>query len=88
MVVGAPPFVAANALALAARQATEDPLPPRSREPSVPPADDVAPVVRKKKVKRSEPLPSEGSGLLVSETRREKTMEPELPTIVVDDDDS
>ncbi len=37
MVVGAPPFVAANALALAARQATEDPLPPRSREPSVPP---------------------------------------------------
>jgi hypothetical protein len=53
-----------------------------------PPADDVAPVVRKKKVKRSEPLPSEGSGLLVSETRREKTMVTELPTIVVDDDDS
>ncbi len=53
-----------------------------------PPADEVAPVVRKKKVKRSEPLPSEGSGLLVSETRREKTMVAELPTIVVDDDDA
>ena len=36
MLVGAPPFVAANALALAARQASEDPLPPRVREPTVP----------------------------------------------------
>jgi serine/threonine protein kinase len=36
MLVGAPPFVAANALALAARQASEDPHPPRVREPSVP----------------------------------------------------
>jgi serine/threonine protein kinase len=36
MLVGAPPFVAANPLALAARQASEDPRPPRAREPSVP----------------------------------------------------
>ena len=36
MLVGAPPFVAVNALALAARQASEDPLPPRVREPTVP----------------------------------------------------
>jgi serine/threonine protein kinase len=36
MLVGAPPFVAANALALAARQASEDPLSPRAREPRVP----------------------------------------------------
>jgi serine/threonine protein kinase len=40
MLVGAPPFVAANALALAARQASEDPLPPRVREPTVPAAVD------------------------------------------------
>ncbi len=45
-----------------------------------------APVVRKKKVKRSEPLPSEGSGMLVSETRREKTMITELPSIVIEDE--
>lgn len=50
------------------------------------PIDDPVPVVRKKKVKRSEPLPSEGSGLLVSETRREKTMVTELPSIVIEDD--
>ena len=36
MLVGAPPFVAANPLALAARQASEDPRSPRAREPSVP----------------------------------------------------
>jgi serine/threonine protein kinase len=36
MLVGAPPFVAANALALAARQANEDPISPRRREPTVP----------------------------------------------------
>lgn len=51
------------------------------------PTDEAAPVVRKKKVKRSEPLPSEGSGLLVSETRREKTMVTELPTIVIEEDE-
>lgn len=50
------------------------------------PIEDPVPVVKKKKVKRSEPLPSEGSGLLVSETRREKTMVSELPSIVIEDD--
>ena len=44
------------------------------------------PLVKKKKVKRSEPLPSEGSGLQVSETRHEKVMTNELPSIVIDDD--
>lgn len=34
--VGAPPFVAANPFALAARQSSEDPLSPRHREPTVP----------------------------------------------------
>jgi hypothetical protein len=45
-----------------------------------------APVVRKKKVKRTEPLPSEGSGVLVSETRKEKTQVGPVPTIVIDED--
>jgi len=45
-----------------------------------------APVVRKKKIKRTEPLPSEGSGLVVSETRREKTTITELPSIVIEDE--
>jgi hypothetical protein len=36
MLVGAPPFVAPNALALATRQANEDPRPPSAREPTVP----------------------------------------------------
>jgi hypothetical protein len=36
--VGAPPFVAGNALALMARQASEDPIPPHQREPTVPAA--------------------------------------------------
>lgn len=50
--------------------------------------DDLPPpVVKKKKVKRLEPLPSEASGMLVSETRREKTMIAELPSIVIDDDE-
>jgi hypothetical protein len=50
--------------------------------------DDLPPpVVKKKKVKRLEPLPSEASGVLVSETRREKTMIAELPSIVIDDDE-
>lgn len=35
---GAPPFVAGNAMALMARQATEDPIPPHVREPTVPEA--------------------------------------------------
>jgi serine/threonine protein kinase len=37
-IVGAPPFVAGNAMALMARQATEDPIPPDVREPTVPSA--------------------------------------------------
>lgn len=45
-----------------------------------------APVVKKKKVKRAEPLPSEGSGVLVSETRKEKTNITPMPTIVIDDE--
>jgi serine/threonine protein kinase len=40
MLVGAPPFVAANPLALAARQASEDPRSPRARERSVPASVD------------------------------------------------
>jgi hypothetical protein len=51
------------------------------------PTDDMtAPVVRKKKAKRTEPLPSEVSAVTVSETRREKTMIASLPSIVIDDD--
>lgn len=45
-----------------------------------------APVVKKKKVKRAEPLPSEGSGVLVSETRKEKTVVGPIPTIVIEDE--
>lgn len=37
---GAPPFVAANALALALRQANEDPVPPGRREDGIPAAVD------------------------------------------------
>jgi hypothetical protein len=51
-----------------------------------PPIDEPVPVVKKKKVKRSEPLPSEVSAVTVSETRREKTMVALLPSIVIDDD--
>jgi hypothetical protein len=45
-----------------------------------------APVVKKKKVRRTEALPSETSGVLVSETRREKTELHQLPSIVIEDD--
>jgi serine/threonine protein kinase len=38
--VGAPPFVGANAMSIVARQANEDPLPPRARQPNVPDAVD------------------------------------------------
>lgn len=56
-------------------------------EPSIVLSDELPPpLVKKKKVKRSEPLPSEGSGLQVSETRHEKVMTSELPSIVIDDD--
>ena len=56
------------------------------RPPSLPSDDLPAPVVKKKKVKRSEPLPSEGSGVRVSETRREKTNITPMPTIVIEDE--
>ncbi len=45
-----------------------------------------APVVKKKKVKRTEPLPSEGSGVLVSETRKERTNVGPMPSIVIDEE--
>lgn len=55
--------------------------------PSVVVSEDIpAPVVKKKKVKRTEPLPSEGSGVLVSETRKEKTHVGPMPTIVIEDE--
>jgi hypothetical protein len=64
--------------------ALEEPTPPLLPPP--PEHDVVAPVVRKKKVKRSEPLPSSLSALSVSETRRERTMITPLPSIVIEDD--
>ncbi|MCC7107809.1 MAG: hypothetical protein IT382_00850, partial [Deltaproteobacteria bacterium] len=49
--------------------------------------DEMPPiVVKKKKVKRTEPLPSQTSGLQVSETRKEKTNVGPMPTIVIDED--
>lgn len=60
---------------------------PEQNAPPPPARDDVpAPIVKKKKVKRTEPLPSEGSGILVSETRKEKTQVGPVPTIVIDDE--
>jgi len=76
-----PPAAPADEPAMVFASALEAPPPPPST-----PIEDPVPVVKKKKVKRSEPLPSEGSGLLVSETRREKTMVTELPSIVIEDD--
>ena len=76
-----PPAAPADEPAMVFASALEAAPPPPST-----PIEDPVPVVKKKKVKRSEPLPSEGSGLLVSETRREKTMATELPSIVIDDD--
>ena len=49
--------------------------------------DAPAPVVRKKKVKRAQALPSEGAGTFVTETRREKTMITKLPTILIADEE-
>jgi hypothetical protein len=49
--------------------------------------DAPVPVVRKKKVKRAQALPSEGAGTFMTETRREKTMITKLPTILIADDD-
>lgn len=63
-----------------------DPTPPS--QPSIVVSEDLPPpVVKKKKVKRTEALPSESSGVLVSETRREKTEMIQLPTIVINADD-
>jgi hypothetical protein len=74
---------ASPAAAGASNPALNEPTPPVP--PPLPSVDDV-PVVRKKKVKRTEPLPSEVSAVLVSETRREKTVVAALPSIVIEDD--
>ena len=67
--------------------ALDEPTPQTMPTPSIVVSEELpAPVVRKKKVKRTEPLPSEGSGLLVSEVRREKTMIASLPSIVIEDE--
>lgn len=59
--------------------------------PDEAPLDDEdfpAPIVRKKKkVKRTEPLPSESTGVVVSETRTEKASVSSLPTIVIASED-
>ncbi len=81
------PFALADAPTDPKRPAvTKDEL-NRPETPSVVISEELpAPVVRKKKVKRTEPLPSEGSGLLASETRKEKTMIAQLPSIVIEDE--
>lgn len=66
--------------------ALNEPTPQTMPVPALVVEEAPPPVVKKKKVKRTEPLPSEGSGMLVSETRREKTMITELPSIVIDED--
>ncbi|MDP2341379.1 MAG: hypothetical protein Q8O67_10495 [Deltaproteobacteria bacterium] len=61
---------------------------PASATPSIVVSEELPlPVAKKKKVKRTEALPSESSGVLISETRREKTEISNLPTIVINDDD-
>lgn len=54
--------------------------------PPVQAREEPAPVVKKKKVKRTEPLPSDTSGLRVSETRKEKTNVGPIPSIVIEDE--
>ena len=69
-----------------ARPAAEPP-PRASAAVSVSEDDELqVPVTKKKKPKRLEPLPSERSGVLVSETRRERTEVAPRPSIVIDDD--
>jgi hypothetical protein len=80
-----PANLVAPAPAGAPNPALHEPTPP-TPAPSPVNDDMTAPVVRKKKTKRSEPLPSEVSAVTVSETRREKTMIASLPSIVIDDD--
>ena len=64
--------------------ALHEPTPPT---PAPPPPDEMAaPVVKKKKTKRTEALPSSVTAVTVSETRREKTMIAALPSIVIEDD--
>ncbi|MBI1945210.1 MAG: hypothetical protein HYS27_05915 [Deltaproteobacteria bacterium] len=59
---------------------------PEQNAPPPPAHDAPAPVVKKKKVKRTEPLPSDTSGLRVSETRKEKTNVGPMPSIVIEDE--
>ncbi|OGQ09745.1 MAG: hypothetical protein A2138_11100 [Deltaproteobacteria bacterium RBG_16_71_12] len=59
---------------------------PEQNAPPPPGQDAPAPVVKKKKVKRTEPLPSDTSGLRVSETRKEKTNVGPMPSIVIEDE--
>lgn len=54
---------------------------PAAQDPEPPPPP------KKKKVKRTTPLPSEGTGPMVTETRKEKTQVGPMPTIVIADDD-
>lgn len=55
--------------------------------PAAPAKDDFpAPVVKKKSSKRAEPMPSQGSGIRVSETRKEKTTISPMPSIVIDEE--
>ena len=55
---------------------------PEQNAPPPPVMDMPIPVVKKKKVKRTEPLPTESTGLKVSETRKEKTNVGPMPSIV------
>ena len=59
---------------------------PEQNAPPPPAREEPVPVVNKKKVKRTEPLPSDTSGLRVSETRKEKTNVGPMPSIVIDDE--
>ncbi len=87
-VAPAPPLATpplAPAPAGTSNPALHEPTPPVPGP--APLVDDVAaPIVRKKKTKRTEPLPSSVTAVTVSETRREKTMIAPLPSIVIDDD--
>jgi hypothetical protein len=49
--------------------------------------ETLPPPPKKKKVRRAQPLPSEGRGPVVMETRKEKTQITTLPSIVIADDD-
>ncbi len=66
-------------------QATLEPMQMAPKPPTML-AEELAAALKKKKVKRAEPMPSESSGALVSETRREKTNIAPMPTILVDEE--